>query len=171
MLTRKQLVENVLAARGQNGTTRTWREVAGVLYPHLDKNATGALLHKLVKNPKYYPGGDVCKKLKLLEPKLTDPCPTCGVVHDIRDESGNQICPVETPVDIVVYEVDDSQLEALKSSRAPVQVIRKRPPKPRKPSRPRVRVELPADLTPDERAIIMKLTPDERRKRLLGKEQ
>jgi hypothetical protein len=95
----------------------------------------------------------------------TTVCEKCGELHKL-----DGICPTETPVDIVVYEVDDNQLEELKSSRALVKVIRKRPRR-RKPSRPRVRVELPADLTPDERAIIMKLTPEERKNRLLGKEQ
>jgi hypothetical protein len=178
MRTRGELIEAVTAAlqrkveKGKRkGKRYTWRDVAEHLYPKKNPNKTAAFLNKLYNTPGYLPGVEACLEYDLHGPQLTQPCDKCGKVHKV-----DGLCKAST-VYVVERDIVEMTADEVVKLPAPPKLIFVKPdervkvekPKaPRKPSRPRVRVELPADLTPDERAIIMKLTPEERRKRLLG---
>jgi hypothetical protein len=147
------------------------------------KDTSGLSWRELSRHPEYapipagtlnaiYKGYPIPKRwhrrLGLREMKPAPACQTCGEVHPVDDLCKATNVYIEMTADEVVRLPAPPRLIFVKPGE---RVKVEKPKAPRKPSRPRVRVELPADLTPDERAIIMKLTPEERRKRLLGKEQ
>ena len=131
MFTRNELTQTILKAR-YNGSDRPlpWRDVALRIYPQLDPNQTGALLYKLIYQPDYHPGADVCQRLDLCEPKLTDPCPACGQVHKI-----DGVCVAHSIVNITVVEVDAEEYAKIDR---PVTITIKR--RARKDTRPRATI-------------------------------
>lgn len=160
--TRKQWTETITENLSKvheigkrTGKSYTWRDVAEKLYPNRDINSTAALINKIYRNPKYTPGTEICRELGIYEPVLTDPCIHCGEVHTL-----GEICPLETPVDIIAYQISSEQLEELKNSNATVNIIYK---KKRKvvTKRKRYRVETAPPIN-GEWELIKKLTPEQR---------
>src|SRR3990170_1650143 len=94
--TREQLTEAILAALSEDKVFRTrkgrlilrrkgWRDVAKKLYPQLREtkeiNARASVLWKIVNDPKYHPGAQLCQDLGIIEPILIHPCNIHGIVH------------------------------------------------------------------------------------------
>lgn len=143
MTTLHELSRKLQAEHGQLGN---WRAV-GSKY-----GITEALAFRIAKE-QYDPKGAALRtKLGLPALTLAPVCTNCGVVHTLGD-----ICPQVTPVRITAYQVTPEELANIPQ---PVVVVRRRRTiaKPRR----RARVELPADITPEQRTAINRLSPSER---------
>lgn len=110
-------------------TVKNWRKVATRF------DITSGLAYRIAVE-KYDPK-DPQLRVKLGLPALipTPACTRCGVVHHL-----GEICPTETPIEVVVYQMTAEELAKIDQ---PVTIIFKKPKSTRKrPARPRASINI-----------------------------